>query len=274
MTPDDFAFLSRLLRRRCGLLLTSDKMALAQRRLEPVIRRFGFRDMDALIRDLRLGCEALAQTVTQAMMVNDTGFFRDRAIFDRFAGQVLPRLLKARAQEKRLRIWSAAAASGQEAYSIAIILSEMGLCRRGWTLDVIATDLSSRAIQQAESGRYGDAQMRPGLDDTQIATYFRRHGTDFVAEESLRRIITFRPFNLLDSYGWLDDLDVIFCRNVLLYFEPEARANVLERMTEVLAADGVLVMGENEIAESLAFQPSPEGPGFYGRGRVSIARVS
>jgi hypothetical protein len=151
MAPDEFAFLARLLRRRCGLSLTPDKKALTTRRLAPVMRRFDFKNMASLIGELRLGREALADAVTEAMTVNESSFFRDAAMFRNLRETVLPRLAAARSGDKRLRIWSAACAAGQEAYSIAILLSEMGLAREGWNIDLIATDLSGEAIARADA---------------------------------------------------------------------------------------------------------------------------
>jgi chemotaxis protein methyltransferase CheR len=269
MTPDDFAFLARLLRRRSGLSLTSDKKALLESRVETVMRRFDFRDMAALIRELRLGAETLAESLTEAMTVNETSFFRDAGSFQRLRDRVMPHLLLARTQTKRLRIWSAAVASGQEAYSIAILLLELGLAREGWTINLIATDLSAQAIARAEQGRYAPCEVERGLDEGLLARHFRKDGNDWVAGDALRRLVRFRHFNLLDSFGWLDDLDLVFCRNVLMYFDAATRAGVLERMADSMAADGVLLLGENEVPDIAAFRPSKDGPGFYVKNRFT-----
>ncbi len=267
MAPDDFAFLARLLRRRCGLLLPPEKRALIERRLAPVMRRIDFRDLEGLLRELRLGREALAEAVTEAMTVNESSFFRDPLLFAAFASRVLPRLLAAR--DKRLRIWSAACARGQEAYSIAIALSEMGLARDGWSIELIATDLSADAIARAEAGRYAACEIARGLDGHALR-YFRpvksdAGGTEWQADDALRRMVSFRRFNLLDSFGWLDDLDIVFCRNVLMYFDRPTRLDVLARMADAMAPDGVLLLGETEVAEGAVFQPSGDGEGIYRR---------
>jgi chemotaxis protein methyltransferase CheR len=272
MAPEDFHFLARLLRRRSGLSLTPDKMALTERRLAPVMRRFDFKDMAGLIGELRLGREALAEAVTEAMTVNESSFFRDTALFANFAARALPRLLASRAREKRLRIWSAAAAAGQEAYSIAILLSEMGLAREGWNIDLVATDLSGEAIRRAETGRYMTCEIERGLD-AHAMRYFRRDGAEWQVDAALRRMVTFRRFNLLDSFGWLDDLDVVFCRNVLMYFDPAIRVDVLERIADSMAPDGVLLLGENETAERAGFQSSPDGQGIYVKSRAAALRA-
>jgi chemotaxis protein methyltransferase CheR len=273
MTPDDFAFLARLLRRRSGLSLTIDKMALLESRIETVMRRFDFRDMAALIRELRLGREALAESVTEAMTVNETSFFRDASLFQRLRDRVMPRLLQARARTRRLRIWSAATASGQEAYSIAILLSELGLAREGWSVDLVATDISAQAIARAERGRYAPCEVERGLDDAMLAQYFRKDGKDWVVGDALRRLVTFRRFNLLDSFGWLDNLDLVFCRNVLMYFDAATRADVLERIADSMAADGMLLLGENDLPDIAGFRPSPDGPGFTVKSRATFTRM-
>jgi chemotaxis protein methyltransferase CheR len=269
MTPDDFAFLARLLRRRSGLSLSLDKMSLVESRLETVMRRFDFREAGTLIRELRLGREALAEAVTEAMTVNETSFFRDTVQFQRLRDRVMPHLLVTRAETRRLRIWSAAAASGQEAYSIAILLLELGLAREGWTIDLVATDLSAQAIARAQQGRYAACEVERGLDESLLARHFRKDGQDWVAGDALRRLVSFRRFNLLDSFGWLDDLDLVFCRNVLMYFDAATRADVLERMADSMVSDGVLLLGENEVPDIAAFKPSAHGPGFYVKNRFT-----
>ncbi|HEY0267032.1 MAG TPA: protein-glutamate O-methyltransferase CheR [Rhizomicrobium sp.] len=273
MAPEDFAFLARLLRRRSGLLLPPEKRALIERRLAPVMRRFDFRDLEGLLRELRLGREALAEAVTEAMTVNESSFFRDAGLFAAFEAHVLPRLLAARAGSRRLRIWSAAAACGQEAYSIAILLSELGLARQGWTLELVATDLSAEAIARAEAGRYAACEIERGLD-AQAMRYFRRDGREWQADAALRRMVSFRRFNLLDSYGWLDELDIVFCRNVLMYFDRATRLDVLARMADAMMQDGVLLLGETETAESPAFSESGDGDGIYVKGRAALARIA
>ena len=276
LAREDFAFLARLLRRRSGLSLTPAKSALVERRLTPVMRRFGFKNTTGLVRELRLGQETLARAVTEAVTVHDTSFFRDEAFFLRFKNWLLPALLRERAHSRRLRIWSAACATGQEAYSIAMILAGLGLAAQGWTIDLIATDLSAAAIARAEEGRYDTEEMARGLGDEQRANWFRPSGEQWRVTGALRRMVDFRVFNLLDSYGWLDDLDFVFCRNVLMYFDRAAKASVLERMADTLAPDGLLLLGETETTEPLPnlFIEVPGGEAVYGRGRAPVSRLA
>jgi chemotaxis protein methyltransferase CheR len=272
MAPDDFQFLARLLRRRSGLALGMDKIALTQGRLAPVVRRFGFKDVADLVTDLRHGRESLAEAVTEAMTFHESGFFREPAQFTRLRAHVLPRLLAARGRQKTLRVWSAATAAGQEAYSIAMILSDLRLVQAGWRLEIIATDISPDGVYRGESGRYAAHEIERAPELEALSQHLRRDGAEWVVAESLRRMVRFRRFNLLDSFGWLDDLDLVFCRNVLMYFDLALRADVLERMAETMAPDGVLFLGENEEA-SRAFVASGDGPGIYFRKRAALSRA-
>jgi len=273
MTPDEFAFLAKVLRRRSGLSLNTSKTGLLERRLQPVMRRFGFKDVSGLVQELRLGREALAEAMTEAMTVGETSFFRDEALFNRLAESVLPPLQYARRREKRLRLWSAGCASGQEAYSLAILLDEMGLGAAGWAVDLIATDLSAEAIARAGEGRYADCEVERGLSRERLERHFRKDGEGWQIGEKLRRMVTFRRFNLLDSYGWLDDLDIVFCRNVLIYFDRASKLSVLERIAETLMPDGVLVAGEAEAPRAITdiFVEAPGGTGIYTKHGVPAA---
>jgi chemotaxis protein methyltransferase CheR len=274
LSQEDFAFLARLLRRRSGLSLTPAKRDLVERRLAPVMRRFGFRDAAGLVHELRLGQESLARAVTEAVTVHDTAFFRDAGAFLHFEKELLPAMLRARAQTKRLRIWSAACATGQETWSIAIILDRLALAAQGWSIDLIATDLSAEAIARAEEGRYDGVEMERGLEPARRANFFRPSGEHWRIADHLRRMAHFRVFNLLDSYGWLDDIDFIFCRNVLMYFDRAAKASVLERMADTMAADGCLLLGAAETIEPLStvFVEAPGGTGVYAKSGVSAVR--
>jgi chemotaxis protein methyltransferase CheR len=272
MAPEDFHFLARLLRRRSGLALGPSKRALTQLRLAPVMRRFGFKDEDGLIQDLRAGRESLAEAVVEAMTIQESGFFREPAQFARLRSDVLPRLLTARAKEKKLRLWSAATACGQEAYSIAMILSDLRLAQEGWRLDIIATDIAADAIARAESGRYSAYEVERTPELEALSPWLRRDGVEWVVAESLRRMVRFRRFNLLDSFGWLDELDLVFCRNVLMYFDASSRSDMLGRIADTLAPDGVLFLGEHEVA-GRAFEASGDGPGIYTRKRAPLLRA-
>jgi len=274
MREEDFLFLARLARRMGGLALHDGKGAKLEERLKPVTQRFGLRDGAALVAQLRLGHEALAGAVLEALTVSETSFFRDAAMFARLRDEILPALMAARSGEKRLRIWSAGCASGQEVWSLAILLDAMPL--DGWTVDLIGTDLSGASIRRAELGLYSQFEVMRGLSEETVARYFPAQEQGFLASERLKHMVRFRVFNLLDSFGWLDDLDLVLCRNVLMHFDRGQRLSVLERLAEVLAPDGVLVLGETENMQPLAslYQDMPGAPGFFTRAKAQVTRLA
>ena len=273
MTPGDLHFLARLVRRRSGLVFAENKSAVLERRLTPAMRRFGFRGLDALMRELRLGNEALAAAVTEAMTVNETSFFRDPQQFSRLREQVLPQLLEARGTDRRLRIWAAGCAAGQEAWSLAMLLDAMPL--HGSSVELIATDISGDAIARAATGHYSQADVMRGLSEEDVARHFLPQESGFLISSRLQRMVRFRKFNLLDSFGWLDELDLVLCRNVLMHFDRAARVSVLERLAETLSPDGVLMLGDTETVQGFSdlYQELPGGSGFYSKARVPVARL-
>lgn len=266
---DDFDFVARLLRRRSGLVLTPEKADLFDRRVRPVLHRFGFKTISQLVRELRLGNDSVAAALTEAITVNDTAFFRDPAQFDSLRS-LLPGLLAAREDSKRLRIWSAACATGQEAYSIAMLLDEMNLAAQGWTIDLVATDISGEALARAERGHYSPFEVQRGLGLGQLARAFTSEKGGFTVCERLRRMVTFRRFNLLDSFGWLDDLDLVFCRNVLIYFDRTTKRDIIERIADTLGENGILLLGDADLPQALtpALQELPGHGNIYARAKA------
>jgi chemotaxis protein methyltransferase CheR len=265
MAPDDFDTIARLLRRRSGLVLTQDRHELAARALKPVMQRYGFRDIGALVADIRMGHGALAEAVAEALTVNETCFFREPAQFACLQNEILPRLVHARAASRRLRLWSAACSNGQEAWSLAMLLDEMGF--RDWQIDLVGTDFSGLAVARAEAGRYSGFEMDRGIDAGRRARHFDSVDGAWTISEPLRAIARFRRFNLLDSCGWIEDVDILLCRNVLMYFDAPTRTQVLERLTETLSADGVLLLGESETVELMpqGLKPVPGTAGIWQR---------
>jgi chemotaxis protein methyltransferase CheR len=266
---ENFNFLARLLHRRSGLLLTAEKAGLIDRRLTPVMRRFGLKDFAALTDALRHGHDALADAVVEAMTVNETFFFRDPAQFDALRA-LLPPLLAAREEARRLRIWSAACAAGQEAWSIAMLLEEMNLS--GWTVDLIATDLSGAMLERAMRGHYSPFEVQRGLSLDLLSRHFIADSDGgFTVSDRLKRMVSFRRFNLLDSFGWLDEIDIVFCRNVLIYFDRATKLSIMDRMAAALAEDGLLLLGDAEQGQAFAELCEVRG-GIYAR-RMMRARA-
>lgn len=265
LTSKDFDYLAAVLRRRAGLLLADKKPHFIENRLTPVVRRFGFKDVGSLLRELQHGHEALVQAVIEAMTTNDSSFFRDRKTFDEFRDIVLPQLLVQRASIKRLSIWCAACAAGQEPYSLAMILDDHKLLSQGWRIEIIATDISAQMITRAQEGSYSQFEVQRGLPIRRLVSNFTQEGNNWRISDHLRRMVTFRQFNLLDSFGWLPDLDVVFCRNVLMYFDQKNRVSVLDRVADVLALDGALLVGPTESISGLTvgYTQIEHAPGLY-----------
>jgi chemotaxis protein methyltransferase CheR len=256
-----FNALRNYLSRTCGLALDAEKGYLAESRLQPVMQNAGLPDLNALVMQLLSGTDPdLARDVIDAMTTNETFFFRDRMPFDNFRKVVLPQLLEARKDVRRIRIWSAACSSGQEPYSIAMILDEEAERLTGWQVEILATDLSHSVIATAREGLYTQFEVQRGLPITQLLRYFQQEGDRWRLSEHLRSRIRFEKFNLLADYSDLGCFDVIFCRNVLIYFDVPTKQKVLDKMTKVIARDGYLIMGAAETVVGLSdtFAPHDE----------------
>ena len=273
MTPSEFANLADLVRRRSGLVLTPDKIRLAESKLAPIASRFGFRNSAQLYAELAHPHEEIAQAVAEAMTVNDSSFFRDRLPFEHFRDAMLPRLVKTREAQKRIRIWCSAVANGQEAYSLAMLLDEAGLAPRGWKIELIATDFSTEVVARARAGVYSQYEVQRGLPIQLLVKYFTQEGESWRINDRLRHMITFRPFNLLDHFGWLGMLDIIFCRNVLMYFDEHTKGDIVHKIADALAPDGFLVLGDTLGSVKLKpyFEQS-EARGVYIRPRAAGAK--
>lgn len=255
MNAPEISHLADLVRRRSGIKLADSKAEQISRRLARVARVFGFKDGATLLAELAHPHEELASAVTEAMTTQDTWFFRDPEVFDFLDAAFLPGLITDRAMKMRLRLWSAGCATGQEAYSVAMILAEQTLAANGWAVELLATDISGEAVARAKAGLYTDHEMSRGLPAARKLRHFYRDGEGWRVRERLRRSITFRTFNLLDDFGWLGEMDVILCRNVLMYFDARARSAVLRKIFDALAVDGVLIVGAQEASLGPAFVP-------------------
>jgi chemotaxis protein methyltransferase CheR len=265
MSEQGFAYLADVIRRRSGIALTEKKTQLVENRLVPVMRRFGFKTAAALLKELQYGHEALIQAVIEAMTTNDSSFFRDRKTFEEFRDIVLPRLMVDRTATKTLRIWCTACSAGQEPYSIAMILDDFNLVAQGWSVSIFATDINSEVIARAQDGLYSQFEVQRGLSIRRLVANFSQEGDSWRIADHLRRMVSYRTFNLLDSYGWLPDLDVVFCRNVLMYFDHKTRLSVLDRIGDILAPDGALLVGPAESmgGYTVGYAAAEGAPGLY-----------
>ena len=274
MKPEDFEAVSRLVKDRSGLVLTPDKVYLLESRLSPVARKHGMKGLADLVQALRLRPDPkLVQDVTEAMTTNESLFFRDMKPFDLFKNLVLPRLMEARGAKKTLRIWSAACSSGQEPYSLAILLRELGAKVQGWRFEIVATDLSNEMVERARAGLYSQFEVQRGLPIQLLVKYFKQEGDRWRIDAGLKSTITFRPFNLLEDMRSLGQFDVVYCRNVLIYFDQPTKARVLDNVAGQLAGDGVLFLGgaETVLGVTTRFEPVPGERGLYQVARAGAA---
>jgi chemotaxis protein methyltransferase CheR len=247
MKEEDFDLLATLVKQRSGLVLTRDKAYLLESRLMPVARKLGLKDLEELCNSLRdKREEKIVVSVTEAMTTNETFFFRDQKPFDQFRKVVLPHLINARAGKKHLRIWSAASSTGQEAYSIAMILTEEAAKMPGWKFDIIGTDLSSEVVEKARVGIYNQFEVQRGLPVTMLVKFFKQDGDKWQISEAIRNMVQFRNMNLLGDWGAMGTFDVVFCRNVLIYFDPPTKTKILEKISTLISPDGVLFLGGAE----------------------------
>lgn len=266
MKVEDFDMFCTLLRQRSGLVLTKDKAYLLESRLMPVARKWNLKGLDELAAAVRTRRdEELLRDMTEAMTTNESSFFRDQKPFDQFKSVVLPTMLQARAAKRQVRIWSAACSSGQEPYSLAMLLNEEGTKLAGWRFEIVATDLSGEMITKARNGIYTQFEVQRGLPITHLVKYFKQVGDKWQLNQDLRDRVQYREFNLLNDLSPLGQFDVIFCRNVLIYFDQPTKAKVLEAMSRILAPDGVLYLGGAETVLGITerFKPMEGQRGLY-----------
>lgn len=244
MTQAEFAYLRAFLRERSGLSLPVDKLYLARSRLAAVRRRFGLASDADLVRRLRLRPDPdLAAAVVESMSTNETFFFRDRTAFELLRTVLLPRAVANRRGAGRIRIWSAAASSGQEAYSIAMLAREMGRDLRGCAVDILGTDISAAMIDRARAGRYSQREVQRGLPVRLLLAHFAKEGSDWVVAEEIRSSVRFEPLNLARGFDHLGPFDIVLCRNVLIYFDASTKRQVVEGLARVLRPDGAAFFG-------------------------------
>lgn len=266
MKPEDFAFFCKLILDRTGLVLGADKTYLIESRLTPVTRKHNLPNLEALAAALRQGKdEAILRDFTDALMTNESFFFRDTKPFDQFRDVVLPKLLTSRAQSRRLRIWSAACSTGQEAYSLAMILKEQAAKLAGWQVDIIGTDISSEVLARAAAGVYTQFEVQRGLPIQLLVKYFKQDGDRWQIAPEIRSMVQYRSFNLLDDPSPLGSFDVVFCRNVLIYFDQKTKTGILDRISRRMSPDGFLYLGgaETVLGISDRFEPLAGQRGLY-----------
>jgi len=264
--PDDFAYFTKYIYDQTGLVLGPDKMYLIESRLAPLARKWNVATIDLLVAQLRSARDpALQRDVVDAMMTNESFFFRDGKPFDQFRQLILPALLQSRAAKKSFRIWCAAASTGQEPYTLAMILKEEAAKLAGWRVDIVGTDISHEALERAKAGIYTQFEVQRGLPITLLVKYFKQQGDKWGIAPEIRSAVQYRSFNLLSEFASLGSFDVIFCRNVLIYFDQKTKGQILDRMAKLMPSDGVLYLGgaETVLGVTERFQPMPGQRGIY-----------
>jgi chemotaxis protein methyltransferase CheR len=266
VTPADYDYLRKLLKDRSGLVLSADKQYLVESRLLPLARKIGAPHLSDLVMKLKApGAEPLIVDVVEAMTTNESFFFRDKIPFEHFKDYMLPSLLKARAARRSIRIWCAAASTGQEPYSLAMILKEMAVQLAGWRFEIIATDLSNEVLEKARAGLYSQFEVQRGLPIQFLMKYFTQAGETWQIAPEIRAMVQYRPLNLLADFTHLGSFDIVFCRNVLIYFDQPTKIGVLERLARMTEQDGYLVLGAAETVVGLTevFKPLIDRRGLY-----------
>jgi chemotaxis protein methyltransferase CheR len=247
LRDDDVHYVRRLVLEQAAIALNEEKGYLVEARLTPLARSLGMASVGELVSQLRRSPQGeLHRRAVDAMATHETSFFRDRKPFEVLREQVIPALVTRRAERRRLDIWSAGCSTGQETYSIAMLLREHFPRLADWHVAILATDLSAAALEQASAGCYSQLEINRGLPAPLMLKHFTKQGAQWVVNPPLRGGITFRRLNLIEPWGRLARFDVVFLRNVLIYFDAAVKRSVLARVADVMAPDGYLFLGSAE----------------------------
>ena len=266
MKSEDFDFLSDLLKKRSGLIISADKLYLLESRLVPLARKRGMNGLDDLVKAIRFAPEEqLLVDVTEAMTTNESSFYRDIKPFDNFRKMVLPDLIEKRAHKRSIRIWCAAASTGQEPYSLAMCLREEAEKLSGWRVEIVATDLSEEVLDKASVGLYSQFEVQRGMPIQLLIKYFSQVNDLWQIDSSIRAMVKYQPLNLLGNFSQLGAFDIVFCRNVLIYFEQQTKGEVLDKIANLMPSDGYLFLGGAETVLGIcdAFKPVDNYRGVY-----------
>ena len=265
MNPPDYDYLRKLLKEQSGLDLSVDKQYLIESRLLPLARKAGLPGLPELVQKMKGGSTAIIAQVVEAMTTNETFFFRDKVPFDHFRDSIMPEIIKARAARKSIRIWCAAGSTGQEPYSLAMCLKEMSAALTGWRVEIIATDLSQEVLEKSKAGIYSQFEVQRGLPIQLLVKYFKQTGELWQINPDIRAMVQHKQLNLLQDFSHLGTFDVIFCRNVLIYFDQDTKIAIFNRLARINEPDGFLVLGAAETVVGLTdvYKPFPDRRGLY-----------
>lgn len=247
LSNDAFEFVRSLIHQQAAIVIDSSKSYLVESRLAPLARKEGASSVDAFLRQVRSQRSvSLQQQIVEAMTTNETLFFRDGPAFDALRLQVIPELIKQRSAQKSLNIWSAASSTGQEPYSIAMLLRECFPGLGAWDVRIFATDVSREVLEAAKKGQFSQIEINRGLPAALLVKYFRQGGTRWTIRDDIRQMVTFAPCNLASDWPSMPKFDLILMRNVLIYFDMVAKQSILTKANRLLSRDGSLLLGNGE----------------------------
>ncbi|MEM8839088.1 MAG: protein-glutamate O-methyltransferase CheR [Pseudomonadota bacterium] len=273
MTPQTFSFFADFLYQRSGLSLAPEKEYLLENRIAGVLRKHSFASFEDLAARLKTKPnDSVAHDVVEAMSVTETSFFRDRNPFDHFVKIMLPHLAGSRGPSETIRIWSAAASSGQEAYSLAMLSLENRGLLQGRKVEITATDISPNVLEKAKAGLYSQFEVQRGMPTQYLLKYFEQKGDMWAVTPDVKALVNFQPFNLMSSFAAMPRFDIVFCRNVLIYFDIETKGKVLEKVGSILQPDGFMLLGsaETTMGVSDAFHPDPAIRSLYRKADYAV----
>ena len=277
MNRTDYDFLCSFLKQKSGLVLNGDKQYLVESRLTPIARKHNIASLEALVGQVRSKPSGpVAEAIIDAMTTNESFFFRDRTPFDLFNNVMLPHMQKERASARRMKIWCAAASTGQEPYSLAMCLKEKSASLAGWNFDILGTDISDTVLAKAKQGIYSQFEVQRGLPVQLLLKYFTQIGETWQINAPIRSMVQYRKLNLLENFSTIGTADIVFCRNVLIYFDQKTKSDILARISKLMAPDGFLVLGaaETVVGLSSSFEPVPGQRGLYRVAQAGAAKSS
>jgi chemotaxis protein methyltransferase CheR len=252
MNPGDFEFLTSIIRQDSAIVLEKGKEYLVESRLTPVAKEHGLESLQHLVEMLKKpGSASLRGEVVEALTTNETSFFRDIEPFEALKGTLLPELIQKRSDKKQLSIWCAASSTGQEPYTMAMLLREHFPQLRDWKVTFIATDLSKEVLEKARSGVFSQMEVNRGLPVTYLVKYFEKNGAQFRIKDDIRNMIRFDELNLIKPFTIIPEVDLVLIRNVLIYFDVPMKKEILGKIRKVLRPDGFLLLGAAETTLNL-----------------------
>lgn len=264
MSSKDFSVIASFLKDRSGLIIGEDKTYLLETRLSAILREHKIAGLSGLADILRQpGSPAVKDKVVDAMTTNETSFFRDNHPFDTLRQSLIPGLIERRAGSRSLRIWSAACSTGQEPYSLAMMMKDNFPILAGWRIEIIATDLSPTVLDRARTGLYSTFEVQRGLPIQMLVRHFDQEEPNWRIKPEIRRTVNFRPLNLLEDFSSLGQFDIVLCRNVLIYFDQPTKTQILNGIARRIVPDGALLLGGAEsvfgLCSTLAALPGLKG---------------